>query len=319
MLIANPMYDVVFKYLMSDNNAAKLLIGAIIGEEIVELDFRPTEYQSDIESHDILVYRIDFSAKIRQADGSEKLVLIEVQKAKFPSDIMRFRRYLGNQYANENNVLKEERMEYNAIPILTIYFLGHKLRHTNAPVIKVQRDYINVITGEKIKEREAFIESLTHDSFIIQVPYLSEKRQTELEKLLAVFDQSHSIENRHFLDVNDEDYPEKYREVIRRLVRAASEVEVRKTMTVEDEVKNDLDAYQRQIQEKTEELQEKTEELQDVNEELQEKTEEIQKKEEKIQEKEEVICEKENVIKKALELLMRSGISEEQAKKELGI
>ena len=41
MQIANPIYDVVFKYLMEDAKVAKLLISSIIGEEIEELDFRP--------------------------------------------------------------------------------------------------------------------------------------------------------------------------------------------------------------------------------------------------------------------------------------
>ncbi len=43
MLIANPMYDVVFKYMMDDNKVARLFLGAILGEEITELEFKPQE------------------------------------------------------------------------------------------------------------------------------------------------------------------------------------------------------------------------------------------------------------------------------------
>ena len=49
MLIANPIYDAVFKYLLEDNKIAKLLIGAIIGEKIETLDFRPQEYVAELE------------------------------------------------------------------------------------------------------------------------------------------------------------------------------------------------------------------------------------------------------------------------------
>ncbi|MEZ4988613.1 MAG: hypothetical protein R2795_26935 [Saprospiraceae bacterium] len=35
MEIANPIYDVVFKYLMEDNRVAKLFLSAITGLEIV--------------------------------------------------------------------------------------------------------------------------------------------------------------------------------------------------------------------------------------------------------------------------------------------
>ena len=41
MLIANPLYDVVFKYLLDDKKVAKLFIGVILGVEIVELEFKP--------------------------------------------------------------------------------------------------------------------------------------------------------------------------------------------------------------------------------------------------------------------------------------
>ncbi len=279
--IANPIYDVVFKYLMSDNRIAKLLISAIIGEEIIDLEFRPTEYRTELKAHSLLVYRLDFAAKIAQPDGSEKLVLIEIQKAKYPRDIMRFRRYLGNQYADSNNrIIKEENDPYNALPIITIYFLGHKLDHTTAPIIKVRREYIDVVSGNIINEREPFIESLTHDSFIIQIPFLSKKRQTEIEAILAVFDQSGMIDDAHFLDIDDENYPEKYRDVIRRLLMAAAEVKIRQTMTVEDEILSELDALEYKLR--------KIEE-------------DIEEKEQVLENKEQVIEEKEQVIKQVTE------------------
>ncbi len=41
--IANPIYDVVFKYLMEDTEIAKLILSTIIDEEIESLDFLPQE------------------------------------------------------------------------------------------------------------------------------------------------------------------------------------------------------------------------------------------------------------------------------------
>ena len=43
MQIANPIYDVVFKFMMEDSKVAKKFISAIIGEEVLELDFTATE------------------------------------------------------------------------------------------------------------------------------------------------------------------------------------------------------------------------------------------------------------------------------------
>ncbi|WP_339133280.1 MAG: hypothetical protein WGN25_12350 [Candidatus Electrothrix sp. GW3-4] len=86
---------------------AKLILSKILDQEIETLEFKPTEFRKKIGLN-LTVFRIDFSAVIRQEDGSRKLVLIEIQKAKLPTDIMRFRKYLGGQYQDPNNVYPTE-------------------------------------------------------------------------------------------------------------------------------------------------------------------------------------------------------------------
>ncbi len=260
MHIANPIYDVVFKYLMEDNDIAKLIISTIIGEEIVELDFLPQENTIAMGRQSLTVYRLDFSANIKQPDGTSKRVIIEIQKAKFAIDIMRFRRYLGNQYQKKDNVymtLVAGKETKRAMPIVSIYFLGYQLEHTTAPVIKVTRQYYDVTTGEKIQEREAFIESLTHDSYVIQIPYLCPEHKTDIEQLLSIFDQHRVTSDVHILTINEEDYPEKYRAVIRRLQGAIAEPEVKRTMDGEDDILEVLEQLEREIERKDELLEEK--------------------------------------------------------------
>lgn len=266
MNIANPIYDVVFKYLMEDKKIAKLLISSIIGEEILELDFKPQELITDIETANkkkttfkdrdeyttiFTVYRLDFSAKIKTPEGT-KQVIIELQKAKFYTDIMRFRKYLGEQLSDKNNIQKEiinHKERSIGIPIITIYFLGHKLDYTTASVIKVNREYIDLITNKPIKKKESFIESLTIDSYIIQIPYLTTKRRNELEVLLSVFDQSNVIDSdRHILNINESDYPEKYHTIIRRLRIAIESSDIKKKMFVEDTIIDELSDKERQIE-----------------------------------------------------------------------
>ena len=103
MIVANALYDVVFKYLMEDRSIAKLLLSGLLQTEVTDLELKPQEYATDIKDKVLTVYRIDFKARIRLKDGKEQLVLIELQKAKFATDIMRFRRYLGKQYSNADN------------------------------------------------------------------------------------------------------------------------------------------------------------------------------------------------------------------------
>ncbi len=269
MHIANPIYDVVFKYLMDDSKIAKLIISTIINEEIEELTFIPIEFVADFDQktkkktkntqHNkasqytlttLTVYRLDFSAKIKTPNG-HKNVLIEIQKAKFPTDIMRFRKYLGTQYANKENtqLLKTGgRVRKTGVPIISIYFLGHKLDTITASAIGINRHYRDLITNEPITQKEIFIESLTHDSYVIQIPYLTPQRRNDLEILLSVFDQSTAIDPEcHILNVKETDFPEKYRLIIRKLQKAIENAEVKQKMDMEDSILDELTEMERLI------------------------------------------------------------------------
>ena len=286
MLIANPIYDGVFKYLLDDNSVAKLFLSLILDREIVELEFKPTEFRtkSDNTTRFITIFMIDFKAKIRNKDGSEEIVIIEIQKAKFHTDIMRFRKYLGSQYSDDKNIYPKinEFESPKALPIISIYFLGHKLQHTTAPVIKVNREYIDISTKEKISEREEFIECLTHDSYIIQIPFLKPKRQSELLQVLSVFDQSNIQNNKHILNIEEDELPEKYRGVIRRLQKAAAESDVQKIMEIEDSIIADMENTERKLahieKEKDKALEEKNKALEEKNKALEEKDKALEEK-----------------------------------------
>jgi hypothetical protein len=264
MLIANPMYDVVFKFLLEDNASAKLLIGTIIGEEILALDFRPQERSHRIDAGGerfLTVYRMDFAARIRNAAGEERQVLIELQKAKYPTDIMRFRRYLGSQYSDADNTRLvalnqgwgqsqnqsqgQERLVRQGLPLLTIYFLGHRLESSKAPVIRVRRDILDLTTGDPLTQKEPFIEGLTHDSYIIQIPELHRQRRTEVEQMLQIFDQGLVIDDKHVLELNETEVPPAYRPLVRRLQLARAEREIAEVMELEDEILEELQEHER--------------------------------------------------------------------------
>lgn len=255
-LIANPLYDVVFRYMMEDNKVAKLFLSAIIDEEIVELEFRPTEYSQRFEEHSITVTRMDFSAKILQEDGSHRLILIELQKSKYFFQIMRFRSYLGKQYQNPDNFYTlEEREKKFGLPIYPIYILGEAFTAEKIPVIRVKRNYIDAATNEKILEKHPFIEALTHDATVIQVSHLKESRRTVLEQFLEIFDQTKKAEGtNHFLQIDEDNYPKKYHEVIRRLRKAMATPQIEGQMELEDDVIEAFHDYEKKMLEKNEEL-----------------------------------------------------------------
>ncbi len=256
MQIANPIYDVVFKYLLEDNQLAKLVLSTILGEELVELELRPQERTTEIGSRHLTVYRLDFSARIRSNDGRLRLALIEIQKAKLPTDIMRFRRYLGEQYRDPNNLVRTEpedpgqSVKRTAIPLVTIYFLGYPLDHIEAPVVRIQRECVDVVSGERLNVKEPFVEGLTHDSTIIQISRLRPEHRTELEEMLTIFDQHGITRNRHLLEIDEAEVSTRFRPLLRRLQKAIAEPEVVQAMDLEDEILEELQALEREIERK---------------------------------------------------------------------
>jgi hypothetical protein len=307
MEIANPIYDVVFKYMMEDNTVAKLLISSIIGEEVVTLESKPQEHTREKNKEKVIegipnltVYRLDFSAKIRLSNGQHKVVIIEMQKAELPTDIMRFRRYLGEQYIDsENNIANSE--EIGAMQIYAIYFLGKELGIYDTPVLSVSPEIKDVSTGEIVNRESKFIESLNHKSWIVQISCLKARRRNELEQLLSVFDQSNRTSDVHILNVNEDDFPEKYRPIIRRLKGAASDSTVKKQMKEDDEILKYLRHYARieadkAIKEKDRTIEEKDKVLEKSKKALEENEKTIRKKDKTIEEKDKTIEEKDKTI-----------------------
>ena len=313
--IANPIYDVVFKFLMEDPDIAKLMLSTIIDEEIESLDFFPQENTINIDNRSLTVYRLDFSAKIRLPDQSYKQVLIEIQKAKYSTDIMRFRRYLGEQYKKTTSVYSEIKKgkkktitKKRAIPILTVYFLGHKLENYCIPVIKVKRQYTDGISGEALNVKEPFIESLTHDSYVIVIPELSSNKKSELEKMLTIFDQSLIVSDCHLILINESDYPEKFRPIIRRLNMASASHEIKQRMEAEDEIIEELQILEREIEEKNEALAENKKMIAEKDNALAEKDNALAEKDNALAENKKIIAEKDNALaeqQKIIEKLMQ--------------
>ena len=192
MRIANPIYDTVFKYLMEDAEIARGLLSKIIGEDIVEIAVQPQEYVGRSNKFEVIIFRLDFKATIKTKTGKRKKVLIELQKGKNAADIMRFRRYPGDNYRKEDFVEAENKRV--ALPIITIYFLGFRLKNITTAVMKVSREYTDLITDKPIIVEEEFVEKLTHDSYIIQIQRLKKKVRNDIERVLKVFNQAYATE-----------------------------------------------------------------------------------------------------------------------------
>jgi hypothetical protein len=260
MQIANPLYDTVFKYLLEDEPVATLFISALLGREIVELYYNPQEFLHTQDTNKKLikldegseklsffsVLRLDFSAKVRDENGLYQTILIEIQKANNGSDLLRFRKYLGAQYANKNNSMRNEKGILSPIPLYPIYFLGEGLGAIKGHgAVKIERVVRNIFTNELIDIKDDFIENLSHDALVICANELQGDSKTGLSKLLSIFNLASSLKYSHFLTIDENDYPEEYRPIIRRLQKAAEAPDVRYQMDSEDDLSDYIISVER--------------------------------------------------------------------------
>ena len=315
MNIANPIYDTTFKYMMSDSRVAKTFLSAIIGEKIVELDFAPTEYtlkkgveksQLDRVLEQITVCRFDFAAKIETENGEYKTIIIELQKAKFATDIMRFRRYLGTMYQSIENTSDRHRVK--ARQIYCIYLLNYEIGLSDSPIIKVDYTVSDLTTGEELDRKNEFIESLNHKSWIVQVRRLKEKRRNELENLLSIFDQDNIADNEHILNIDESHFSDEYQHIIRKLREAYESKQIRVEMQMEDDYIEELRINAEIIAEKEKIIAEKEKSLAEKDKSLEEKDKSLEEKDKSLEEKDKSLAEKDKEnerLKNELENLKR--------------
>ena len=273
MEIANPIYDAAFKYLMQDDRAARLLVGRIAELDIESLDLRPQELATPREGRGrqedetlqppLALFRMDFAARVRTADGGQRQVLIEIQKTNAPTVVERFRTYLGQQLCSPANVVEYPSGRREAAPIVTIYLLGYDLGLSDEAVLDVCPRVTARRTGAEIDAAHPFIAGIHHRSHVVQIPRLRGRRRDDLERVLSIFDQGDARIERggaQVLTIDESAYPQEYGFVLRQLQRAAAESDVRRFMEGEDQLLRDSISWGRQADyERREKERERTE------------------------------------------------------------
>lgn len=294
MIIANPIYDVVFKRMMENEKVAKFFIGTLLEQTIESVEVQPQEftYIKDLDQNDpevikfikekvqerlsINVFRLDFVATIKTETGEYKKVLIEIQKAKNPVDLMRFRNYLAEQYKKEDKINNEAVV----LPITTIYILGFKLPEIESPCIRVKREYFDLVNKITLYQKSDFVEKLTHDSFVVQVERITSRYQTRLDKLLSVFEQRNFTDDKEITkDYTHNPDLEEMKTITEILHYVGTDPLERRQIEIEQEAWRTVNAmfkekertYQRQLEEQRKALHEKDQALHEKDQALSEK------------------------------------------------
>ncbi|WP_308246957.1 hypothetical protein [uncultured Prevotella sp.] len=329
--VANPIYDSVFKYIMEDERIAKTMLSALLKKEVVHVTVRPHEY-SNTTRDTLSMFRIDFAATVREREGNEikdRIVLIELQKTWLNTETLRFRQYLGAQYSNKNNIREAEDKGF-AYPMVAVYLLGHRVGNIKEPIVYVNHDVFDY-NGNVVEDgnMEPFVESLTHNSIIVQIPLLHGNVNNRLEKVLSVFDQTLvdgdtqqvlKIDEDKFADDNDMLY------VLHKLTAAAANSEMRQDMNVEDEYYKAIEDRDTAIMQRDKMLKERDckmaqmdERLSQQNEQLSQQNEQLSQQSEQLSKQSEQLSQQSEQLRNMAKALFVNGLSVEQISNMTGI
>ncbi|MDR2361544.1 MAG: hypothetical protein LBD91_02325 [Prevotellaceae bacterium] len=309
-IIANPIYDTVFKQLMENQQVAKFFINTIIKKPIDDLSVIPQEFFSkrnksksldkdknkskikEIAPH-CSMFRLDFMATIRDADGTPLKILIELWKSWGTEDILRSRRYLRNRNVRVGVIDGKE----ITLPVISIYILGHNLAGIISPCFKVGRTYIDMIYNKSFRKKSKFTETLTHNSYVIQVGRIANVRYTtNLNKLLNIFEQKHFImENSDVMKAYPYQTDDKNINLITDILYEIG-VDPKKRKEIEDE-KELLHIANLQHNLSMKKLEEKEKTLEEKENKLKEKKNKLEEKKKKFKEKKNKLEEKKNKLR----------------------
>ena len=317
MVVANPIYDIVFKYLMEDERIARTILSALLRKDVVAVEVRPHEY-SDDNRDSLSVFRIDFGATIREADGQEHLILIELQKTWLDTETLRFRQYLGVHYSNPKNMMDAG----CALPMVAVYLLGHKVGDIEEPVLYVSHqscDYYNNVVTKGLPN--SFVDSLTHDSIIVQIPRLHGHINNRLDMVLSIFDQTRRDANdNRLLKIDGSAYADDadMERILHRLTMAAADADMRHKMNVEDEYFGAIEKRDTEILQRDKQLAEQRAQLSEQKAQLSEQKAQLAEKDTQLAEKDTQLAEQEEMLRTTVKMLLDAGQSAEAIAKSLG-
>ena len=302
--IANPIYDSAFKYMMQNEKSATLLLSALLQRKITDLKIIPNDTPVIEEKSGVRILRLDFAATVvNPVTNENELITIELQKSYLDTEIMRFRTYLANKYSDPNNA-----------ETVAIYILGHTFQE-----IEIKKPVIY---------NYANLRSLTHDTIIVQIPYLKKNAQTKVEQMLEAFCQDYiSTKSTQLLEMDISSKPQEFQDLIRPLIYAVADSDIRKVMDIEDEMsayfanyksvtdeievlKEMTEETKKELQKTTSQLQENQKQLQESKAQLQESQVQLQEKDSQLQESKIQLQEKDKELEKLRQLLKQHGLSE---------
>ena len=315
IIIPNPIYDVVFRYLMEDPESAMIVVSTLINENIINLQLEPITHSEKKEKSlatallqdpktkdDLRLFHLDFTATVLLPDGTEELIMIELQKATEPDDIFRFKRYISRNFQKKHEVEVTDietlniRKVNRPIRLVPVFILNFRIENEiNDLLIRTKRVKEGFFKNKALQIPNEFIDNLSYDLLVVQLPnleninkddYLDDEYKKKLFALLKLFDQKSRVrDNEHRLRLIRKFFPGFLDRVIRRLQSAdIDNPYLEEKMFNEDEYlkalidrDNKISFFREKLEKTAEELGKTFEQLEKTTEELGKTTEELGK------------------------------------------
>ena len=173
-----------------------------------------------------------------------------------------------------------------------------------------------------LDQPDPFVESLQHDSIIVQIPLLRGKENNHLEKVLSVFDQTLAYEeDRRVLRVDESQYAGdgEMEYIVHRLQSAAADPEMRYQMNAEAEFFKALEDRDTAIMEQTKLIEKKNADLLEQEKTIKQKDADLLEQEKTIKQKDADLFEQLEMLRRMVENLTKNGMDDAMVMKMTGL
>ena len=196
---------------------------------------------------------------------------------------------------------------------MAVYLLGHLVGNITEPVLYVKHKAYNY-EGHEVTEGmpDPFVESLTHDSIIVQIPRLHGRINNRLDRVLSVFDQTQKEKgNPRMIRLDETLYADDsdMRHILHRLTSASTNEKLRRDMEVEDEFLSVVEEYDTTIMKQQEELKTMGHQLAAQGSQLEKANRQLLEQSDRLQEQNDKLQEQKDKLRATARLLRESGMN----------
>ncbi len=300
---------------MLNNKLARQVIGTIIGKTVVYLKLEQQEIVVRSEQLGFDVFHLDFKATIQQEDGRQEQVLIELQKARNPGDIDRFRRYIGSTYMHTNTPVNIDiQVTEQPVPIVLIYLLGFNLSEIEALAVRIENKVVNLSTQAVMDVECSFVDAVVHSCYIMQVKRLPKEPVTMMEQFLSLFDQSNVVPGkRYILEIEDSKIPKAFLDMVKYLQKPLKDQVYERKLQLEQDLEELLLFREKQMEYAKAKLEQVAQEVEEA---VRQKDEVVRQKDEAVREKDQAILEKDEVVRQKEEATRQKEEATRQKEEE---